>query len=374
MKIIKTPSFSYRIGKLPKGCRMCVKGEKLVLFETGFCNNNCAYCPISEQKKNKDVIFANEMHVKKDADIITEAKASKSKGAGITGGDPLTRIERTANHIRLLKKQFGKEFHIHLYTVPNLITTEKLEKLYKAGLDEIRIHPNIDNDAMWDKVKLLKQFTWAVGMEIPVIPGKEKETKKLLDFIKDKVDFVNLNELELSDTNESKLREMGFIPKKKYAYEVKGSEKMGKMLMRYCLNKGFKQAHFCTVKLKDGVQLFNRIKRRAENTAYPFDTKQKNGVLTRGAAYIPGLEPGFGYRKKLDLLSVEEKRKAIEILCKIAKSLNAESAIDSKKPRIIMSEKNARKNSTLLKKLGLIPAVVEEYPTYDSMEVSLEFL
>ncbi len=374
MKPIKTPYFSYRIGKLPEGCRMCVKGEKLVLFETGFCNNNCAYCPISEQKKNKDVIFANEMPAKNDKDIISEAKMSESKGAGITGGDPLTRAERTAKHIRLLKKQFGKAFHIHLYTVPNLITTEKLAKLYKAGLDEIRIHPNLDDGALWHKINWLKQFKWDVGMEIPVIPGKEKETKKLLDFAKDKVDFVNLNELELSDTNESKLREMGFMPKKQYAYEVNGSEKMGMKLMNYCLKKGFTQVHFCTVKLKDGVQLFNRLRRRAENTAYAFDIKQKNGVLIRGAAYISGLEPGFGYRKKLDSLGTEERKKALAKLIALAKKLKMENAVDSAKLRLLMSAKEARKNSAFLKKTGLLPAVVEEYPTYDSMEVSVEFV
>ncbi len=374
MKIVKTPYFSYRIGNLPEGCRMCVKGEKLVLFETGFCNNNCAYCPISEQKKNKDVTFANEMPVKKDTDIITEAKVSKSKGAGITGGDPLTRVERTASHIKLLKKYFGKKFHIHLYTVPNLITKEKLQMLHDAGLDEIRIHPKIDDVKLWHKISLLKEFDWSVGMEIPVIPGKEKETKKLLDFVKDKADFVNLNELELSDTNESTLREMGFKPKKMHAYEVKGSQKMGMMLMRYCLKKGFKQVHFCTVKLKDGVQLYNRIRKRAENTAYPFDIKQKNGVLIRGAAYIPGLEPGFGYRKKLASLNKEERKRAIEKLVEACTKLNLEYALDTQKLRILISEKDARKNSILLKNLELIPAVIEEYPTYDAMEVSVEFL
>lgn len=374
MKIKETPHFSYLIGKLPEGCSMCVRGEKLVLFETGFCNNSCAYCPISEQKKNKDVTFANEMPAKRDSDIITEAKECRSMGAGITGGDPLTRVERTARHIRQLKKEFGKAFHIHLYTVPNLITTDKLAKLYKAGLDEIRIHPNIDDDRLWHKISLLKKFKWKAGMEIPVIPGKNNETKKLLDFSKDKVDFVNLNELELSETNESRLSQMGLTQRRLFAYEVKGSQEMGKRLMKYCLKKGFKQVHFCTVKLKDGVQLYNRIRRRAGNTAYSFDIRQKNGVLIRGAAYIPGLEPGFGYRKKLASLSGEERKKAAGKIKATSKKLKMEIAVDMVKLRLLMSAKNAYKNSKLLKKMGLVPAVVEEYPTYDAMELSVEFV
>ena len=60
MKIEKTKFYSKKIGSLARGCKQCVKGEKLVLFITGVCPRNCWYCSISEKKKNKDVIFANE--------------------------------------------------------------------------------------------------------------------------------------------------------------------------------------------------------------------------------------------------------------------------------------------------------------------------
>ena len=125
--------YSYNTKKLPKGCQYCVKGEKLVLFVTGICPRKCYFCPISDDKYGKDVVYANELRIEEKREnineninrnmndikmdnIIQEAKNMKAKGMGITGGDPLARIERTIECIRLLKKTFGKKFHIHLYT------------------------------------------------------------------------------------------------------------------------------------------------------------------------------------------------------------------------------------------------------------------
>ena len=89
--------------KLPKGCRQCVRGEKLVLFITGICNNNCYYCPLSEKRKNKDVIYANERLINSIEEAIEEAKLCSSKGVGITGGNPLLKIDRTVKFLKALK-------------------------------------------------------------------------------------------------------------------------------------------------------------------------------------------------------------------------------------------------------------------------------
>ena len=101
----RTPYRSFALGSLPKGCRLCAAGKKSVFFITGVCNAGCFFCPISEQKKNNDVIFINERPVKKNNDVIGEINACRSEGVGITGGDPLARIDRTCAYIRKLKER-----------------------------------------------------------------------------------------------------------------------------------------------------------------------------------------------------------------------------------------------------------------------------
>ncbi|MBU4501349.1 MAG: radical SAM protein, partial [Nanoarchaeota archaeon] len=176
---MKTKYHSYKSGSLAKGCQLCVKGRKSVLFVTGLCARHCYFCPISNQKRNKDVVYINEWPTKKVKDIIKEIELCSSKGVGITGGDPLIKIDRVTKLIKKLKKKFGKKFHIHLYTPLNLVNEKSLKKLNDAGLDEIRFHPDIDNDFNWDMINLSRKYKWDIGVEIPAIPKKEKQIKKL---------------------------------------------------------------------------------------------------------------------------------------------------------------------------------------------------
>jgi len=373
-KIVDTGCCSYCVGEISKGCKFCVKGEKLVLFITGLCSRKCYYCPLSDIKKDKDDVWANEWKIDSVKDIIEEARLCDSKGAGITGGDPFLRFDRTLGIIKLLKKEFGSNFHIHLYAPLLLVTKEKLDKLYKAGLDEIRFHPDLEDNKSLDWINLAAGFGWDVGVEIPVIPGLKKQTIELIDFIQDKINFLNLNELELSDTNSCKLEEKGFVAKDDMSYGVSGSEELAIELMDYCSKKTKLNVHYCTAKLKDKVQLRNRIMRRAKNVAKEFDKITKDGMLLRGAIYLKEFKPGFGYRKKCEETGKKLAGKLNTALNKLKKKIDEEIILDVNKARLICSERVVRDNKELILKLGLVPAVVEEYPTYDATEVEIEFL
>ena len=69
MKVKKVFANSLLLGELPEGCKLCVKGAKLVLFVTGLCNKRCWYCTISKARWQKDVILADELEVKKDSEL-----------------------------------------------------------------------------------------------------------------------------------------------------------------------------------------------------------------------------------------------------------------------------------------------------------------
>ena len=375
MKINKTKCYSWKAGNLAKGCRLCVKGEKLVLFVTGLCSARCDFCPISDKKLYKDVIYANEMPVTNIHQIIKEAKLCNAKGAGITGGDPLMKLWRACFCIRRLKKEFGKDFHIHLYTPLKLVNKNNLKQLYKAGLDEIRFHPNLDKPSEWNKIKLAKEFDWKVGIEIPAIPGKEKQTKRLIDYIKDKVDFLNINELELAG-NAVWRKKKNVKCKDNISYAIKGSEELAKKLLKYAASKNI-PTHYCTCKLKDKVQLAKRIIRRANNVKHKFDTVTKEGMLIRGALYPPELVPGFGYHDKLSKLKTSKKKKILNRLKTIRNKIIKEQKIpkdmikvDENKLRLITSKTIIRR----IKNKELVKAEVKEYPTFDALEIEVEFI
>lgn len=377
--------YSYNLGELPKGCQYCVRGEKLVLFITGLCPRKCYFCPLSDKKYQQDVIYANEMEVtlSKDKDqipeILEEAQRMRAKGAGITGGDPLLRLERTIDCIKAMKQKFSSHFHIHLYTSLDLVSEENLKKLYDSGLDEIRFHLDLNMKQLWERLILAKKFKWDVGVEIPLIPNKEKETLELIDFIANKVDFLNLNELEIADNQHSQLLHLGYKPKDELSYAVAGSLELGLRMLDYIKDKNYQlKTHLCTAKLKDAVQLTNRIKREAKYSKHHFDQMDSEGLLTRGALYLPELAPGFRYRECLERANKKELlnqlNQRLKQIIKQTKLKEKDLFLDTRKLRLMLSVKNTVRNKEKFLEIGLKPAIVKEYPTADQLEVELEFL
>lgn len=396
--ITKTGHSSFKIGELTKGCVYCVEGRKLVLFITGICPRKCWYCPVADNKLQSDQIYANERLIHTPAEAIEEAKLCDAIGAGITGGDPLARLDRTIEYIKALKQEFKKSFHIHLYTSFDLITESNLKQLYDAGLDEIRFHPDFESTTAWKKIDILvnlknlrdakdskeslsiaKKFDWKIGIEIPCIPDKKEQTYKLIDFFKDKVDFINLNELEAADTEHNLIFDKGYKTKDELSYGIAGSEEFGlEILQKYSDENKNLNIHFCTSRLKNTDQLGNRIKLRANHIKKHYDLVTPEGTLIRGAIYTE--KPGFNYQ---EFLKEKQKDKIAEI--KKLRSLKEKLAtelriskkdfdIDEKKFRILTTRKIVDKYKDKLKSQNLIPAIVEELATHDLFEIELDFL
>jgi pyruvate formate-lyase activating enzyme-like uncharacterized protein len=263
---------------LSEGCRLCQQGAKMVLFVTGLCPKSCFYCPLSDERHGKDLVFANERHVKSDEDLLKEAELMDALGTGITGGEPLLKLERVLHYIRLLKSSFGKNHHIHLYTslAPD---RETLEKLAEAGLDEIRFHPP---QALWgelmyspyaDTLRNAKDLGMETGIEIPSLEGAER----VAVFAEEIGIFLNLNELEFSDNNSEALFENGFSLESDTSCAAAGSCMHAETAFRAC-----KRVHFCSSTYKDAVQLRKRFQRIAKNTAREFDEITEDGTLIYG--------------------------------------------------------------------------------------------
>jgi pyruvate formate-lyase activating enzyme-like uncharacterized protein len=282
---------SYR-GALSPACAQCREGQKMVLFVTGLCRFRCFYCPVSARRNQKDVIYANERLVTCDEDVLAEARAIGALGTGITGGDPLGVIDRTEHYVRLLKREFGPGHNIHLYThEPN---AEKLQRLAAAGLDEFRLHiPHY----LWGSLSTAGQAYRAVlaaapgwgirrGVEIPVLPEKEAELGRLLRALEGiGVDFVNLNELEFSETNEENLHARTYELDPRNGWGVRGSRAVAQRIVRE--SRLSIPIHYCSSRFKDGVQLKQRLLRRAARTTPAFGRITDEGTVVLGVVTPP---------------------------------------------------------------------------------------
>lgn len=342
------PGASFCTGVLPAGCQHCVQGAKVVLLVTGRCPAGCFYCPLSKKKRGRDVVYANERRVRDDEDILAEGDAIEASGTGITGGEPLLEPERTARYIRLLKSHFGHRHHVHLYTAR--FEPTMLQSLADAGLDEVRLHPPL---ATWDSIEkadlaeAIDELSIPAGVEIPVLPGREAETRALLETAMDaSVDFVNLNELEFSPTNYAALERQGYTVKSDTSNAVAGSEEMAIEIAGWELPV---PVHYCSSSFKDAVQLRRRLARRARNVARLSDVITDDGTLRKGV--------------------IETNRDTMEELRQRFDIESGMMAWDEEKKRVETTPSLA---AWLADRVPYRCFVVEEYPTADRLEVERE--
>ena len=348
-KVARTSANSLLLGQMPLGCKLCQRGAKLVLFVTGVCRRDCFYCPLSEKRRGKDIPYANERPVRSDGDILDEAASIDALGAGITGGDPTLRFDRVLRYLRLLKRKFGAKHHVHLYCCGEL-SPAQLRALKRAGLDEIRFHT-------WSTkpVEMALAAGLFAGVEIPVIPGSYK---KIISFLArlDKIhcNFINLNELEFSDTNLKQLKSRGFKIKSDSSMATKGSEEVAIKVLKWAARNTKLNVHYCPSSLKDAVQLRNRLKRKARNVARPHEAITADGLLVKGI--IQGLAA-----KELDSVRSRLLR-SYQVPAELV-------IVDAEKRRIELHWRVAKRLAKI--ETGLRFALIEEYPTYDRLETTL---
>jgi len=286
VKLAKTRGDTYYIKarNIPKGCKYCLKGSKVVLFLNGLCQKpeHCFwYCPISEERRGKKITFADEIEIQHKDELLQEIEKVSAQGMSITGGEPLSELnlEKTIDYIKYVKKEKGKKFHVHLYTNGINFNENIANRLSVAGLDEIRFHPARKH---WKNIKLAINKNISVGAEVPVIPEIEY-LKDLEDFIyyldKIGVDFINLNEFEFCYPNSQFLKERGFKLKKNSIAAIMNSQESALSLIRKIgMNVNIK-LHFCSIKAKDYHQLKNRYIRRAKNIRLPYEVITDEGLL-----------------------------------------------------------------------------------------------
>lgn len=323
---------------LPPGCEICRQGASLVLFVTGVCARGCFYCPLSLERRGRDIIFANERIVSSQEDILEEARAIDALGTGITGGEPLLRLDLVLDTIHMLKRNLGNEHHIHLYT--GIIPEESvLSRLRDAGLDELRMHPDLEREdaRLAEALKSAMDLGIEAGVEIPAIAP----APWIAEAVRSAGAFLNINELEFSETNAYMLRARGFRADPESCAAI-GSESIARSFMHYGI-----KLHYCSSIFKDSVQLRERLKRRAERVRRVFDIVSDDGTLLTGVILAP--DPQAAIRVLKDLGVPESMYELSDNEIEIAAWILEEIADE-------------------VRHMGS-PHIVERYPTADRMVV-----
>ena len=264
---------------ISRGCEQCAKGGKMVLFVYGYCDQrDCFYCPLGENRKNVEQVYANERPVESDADVIAEAKLMDALGTSITGGEPQEVLEKTCHYISLLKAEFGADHHTHLYTG---ITggRENMRALAAAGLDEIRFHPPYElwgelHGTEWEEILYVaREEGISPAFEIP---GIRAETE-FLDFLDEgAADFCNVNQFEMSEGNYERMAAQGYELQDGHMSAVEGSTEILDAMGDH------PRVYFCTSVFKDAAQHRSRLKRMAQNVGRAFDEITPDGTLVYG--------------------------------------------------------------------------------------------
>jgi pyruvate formate-lyase activating enzyme-like uncharacterized protein len=196
-------------------------------------------------------------------------------GTGVTGGEPLLRMDRVITCCRLLKDEFGPDHHIHLYTghAPEKGVLESLSGL----VDELRFHPPEDcwpdilSSQFIKATRDAKESGFSVGFEVPALPG----VATLLPALP-YLDFLNINELEWGDLNASAMRKRRYQLVDGVHNAVLGAHAWAAEISRH------EKVHWCSSAFKDAVQLRKRLMRIAKNTARPFDEITDDGTIVYG--------------------------------------------------------------------------------------------
>ena len=157
------------------------------------------------------------------------------------------------------------------------------------------------------------------------------------------IDFINLNELEFSETNITALKQYGYETKNDVSNAVKGCDEIANEMVALALNTPL---HYCSSSFKDAIQLRRRIMRRARNVVKPYEMITEEGTLLIGV-----------------ILAGREKVHEIREMFQINKAIlqwNSEKKRIETSPFIL---------EEIAQKVPYPCYMVEEYPTADKLEV-----
>lgn len=123
------------------------------------------------------------------------------EGVGFSGGEPLIVLDKLLLFISKIKKQFGSDMYVWIFTNGDLANERNLSALRDAGLDEIRFNISARGYDLKPITRACKLFD-AVTVEIPAIPEDYEMLRNCLpEMARIGVTCLNLHQLTVTKHN-----------------------------------------------------------------------------------------------------------------------------------------------------------------------------
>ncbi|MGE4518120.1 MAG: radical SAM protein [Desulfobacteraceae bacterium] len=266
--------------RLAPGCRICAGGQWSCLFISGICNGTCFYCHAPQnvdlEPVSQNIFFGSA------SDYADYVEKLGFKGVGLSGGEPLIKFDKCLEYISELRKRFGKNFHMWLYTNGILGTREKFRALKEAGLDEIRFDIGATAYSL-ESVGKASEFFENLTIEIPSVPEDLDLLKiKLPEMEALKVKYLNLHQLRLTPYNFKNLSKRNYTFTHGKKALVAESEISALETINYCLEKNIDiSVNYCSYAYKNRFQGAAARKKAAKLIREKYDDITENGYLRR---------------------------------------------------------------------------------------------
>lgn len=285
---IRNGGASVALGPLSVGCVACTGPCVSRSFAlTNNCHRDCFFC-FNPNQEDFAYWCEHPFPWRRQLDELA-AEPEAPACIALTGGEPLLMADEAVAFFARAAELFPRA-HLRLYTSGDLLTRELIDRLAKAGLDEIRFSVKQDDEPpMLEKV--YERMAWAreviptIMVEMPVIPGTEIFMERLLVRLDGLgVDGVNLLEFAYAMWNWPVFESLGLTlrnPPRRVLFDytyagalaVQGSEEACLGLMLWARQRGLRLSlHYCSLENKHRAQVRNMNEASARiHPCYGFD-------------------------------------------------------------------------------------------------------
>jgi len=184
-----------RVGDLSRGCSACKAGRWDCVFVTMRCNLDCAFCLSPRGLSHHAMWSALGSDL---ATLCTRYNQAGISGVSFSGGEPFLDPEPVLEYISVLRREVPG-LYLWAYTNGLTLSTSLLERLSRAGLDELRFNMSATGYRDAFVGRMLREAVIhipAVAVEVPSIP---RQTGLVLESLRAWADagvkYLNLHEL-----------------------------------------------------------------------------------------------------------------------------------------------------------------------------------